>query len=125
MNWKRRLVFDCSEKNFRNFIHPMPLPSEIWNTLQRHLFPISSCLAARLFNPYHTVEPGLDRPAADSIRRENLKRYVECFVRPPRYLLVGEAPGWRGCRFSGVPFTSEAQLVEGTLPFAGRQSSNA
>jgi len=40
-------------------------------------------------------------------------------------MIVGEAPGWRGCRFSGVPFTSEAQLCDGALPFTGHQSSAA
>jgi hypothetical protein len=39
--------------------------------------------------------------------------------------LVGEAPGWHGCRFSGVPFTSELQLVEGRLPFSGQISSHS
>jgi uracil-DNA glycosylase len=35
-----------------------------------------------------------------------------------RYLLVGEAPGYRGARISGIPFTSERQ-VTGTGPAEG------
>lgn len=40
------------------------------------------------------------------------------------YLILGEAPGPHGCRFSGVPFTTEAQLLVGHLKFSGQQSSN-
>ena len=36
-------------------------------------------------------------------------------VRDAAVLLVGEAPGYRGARISGVPFTSERQL-SGTGP---------
>jgi hypothetical protein len=42
-------------------------------------------------------------------RRERLARYLEA-KRHARLLLVGEAPGFRGARVSGIPFTSERQL---------------
>jgi uracil-DNA glycosylase len=44
-----------------------------------------------------------------SVRRARLGVYLER-RRPARLLLVGEAPGYRGARVSGVPFTSERQL---------------
>ena len=75
-------------------------------------------------NPYSSVMPGLDLPSADEIRRENLRKYVLSISERPSTIIIGEAPGWRGCRFSGVPFTSEYQLCNGWLPFEGRQSSN-
>lgn len=103
----------------------MPLPDAIWSLFKEQLFPVASCQMTGLFNPYNSVELALDRPNADKIRRKNLRRYLDCFRRSPKLLLVGEAPGWRGCRFSGVPFTSEAQLAGGTHPFSGHQSSNA
>lgn len=56
--------------------------------------------------------------AAGDIRRANLTRYLERMAeRRPRLLLVGEAPGYRGCRVTGVPFTSESILLDGPSPF--------
>jgi hypothetical protein len=48
------------------------------------------------------------------LRRERLRQYLEARADAP-LLLVGEAPGYRGTRVSGVPFTSERQL-SGTGP---------
>lgn len=96
--------------------------NELWRLLEDRVFPVPS--TEILFNPYSTVDPDLDRPGADTIRRSNLLAYLGSFDRVPPVLIVGEAPGPRGCRFSGVPFTNEAQLLSGTHPFSGRQSSN-
>ena len=46
--------------------------------------------------------------------RRRLDAYLEA-RRHARILLVGEAPGYRGARISGLPFTSERQLT-GTGP---------
>jgi hypothetical protein len=43
------------------------------------------------------------------LRRERLRRYLEAH-EATELLLVGEAPGFRGARVSGIPFTSERQL---------------
>jgi uracil-DNA glycosylase len=43
-------------------------------------------------------------------RRERLAIYLEARAGAP-LLLVGEAPGYRGARVSGIPFTSERQLT--------------
>jgi uracil-DNA glycosylase len=47
--------------------------------------------------------------AKAGLRRERLARYLES-RRAAELLLVGEAPGYRGARVSGLPFTSERQL---------------
>lgn len=44
------------------------------------------------------------------MRRERLARYLDERADAP-LLLVGEAPGYRGARISGIPFTSERQLT--------------
>lgn len=48
------------------------------------------------------------------LRRERLAVYLE-EREGAEWLLVGEAPGYRGARVSGIPFTSERQLT-GTGP---------
>jgi hypothetical protein len=78
-----------------------------------------------LFNPYASEDGTADRPGAHRIRRANLRTYLRSFPVPPRILVIGEASGPWGCRFSGVPFTSELQLCTGRLPFDGRQSGSA
>lgn len=55
------------------------------------------------FNFYRNGE-GAER------RRERLVRYLEANAGAG-LVLVGEAPGFRGARISGIPFTSERQLT--------------
>jgi uracil-DNA glycosylase len=49
-----------------------------------------------------------------ALLRQRLAVYLDARAEA-RYLLVGEAPGYRGARVSGLPFTSERQLT-GTGP---------
>ncbi len=76
-----------------------------------------------LFNQYNDVEGTLDRTDAAGIRIRNLRNYLASIDSVPRILMVGEAPGPKGCRFSGVPFTSESQLCRREIHFWGQQSS--
>ena len=62
---------------------------------------------ACLFNPYVSAEPW------GAVKQGNLQLYLQhmqCIK--PSYLLVGEALGYRGGRLTGVPFTSEAILLQ-------------
>lgn len=52
--------------------------------------------------------------AGSELRRTRLAEYLER-RRGARFVLVGEAAGYRGARVSGLPFTSERQLT-GTGP---------
>jgi uracil-DNA glycosylase len=101
------------------------LLQDIWDFIQEWVFTADDCCEKPLFNFYHRCDLEVDLPGADLIRRENLRLYLQNFSEQPSVLVVGEAPGWRGCRFSGVPFTSQAQLLSGELPFAGRLSGCA
>jgi hypothetical protein len=44
-------------------------------------------------------------------RRRNLELYLEEMLdRAPKVLLLGEAPGFRGMRITGVPFTNRTMF---------------
>ncbi|KRE79294.1 uracil-DNA glycosylase [Arthrobacter sp. Soil763] len=50
---------------------------------------------------------------ANELRRQNLALYLqEVRERSPKILLLGEAPGFRGMRITGVPFTNRT-ILEG------------
>jgi uracil-DNA glycosylase len=64
---------------------------------------LATARIGRTFNQY------AEGPRAPLLRRR-LAAYLEARREAPM-LLVGEAPGYRGARVSGVPFTSERQLT--------------
>ncbi len=65
-----------------------------------------------VFNPWRDSDP-LDRGDGPRGRRNRLAAHLD---RDAKLLLVGEAPGYQGCHFSGIPFTSERLLCEGWVP---------
>lgn len=70
--------------------------------------------AIGLFNPW------VDRCVHDSEEHngpeQRLVRLAEHLDCQPKLILVGEAPGYQGCRYSGVAFTSERLVMEGAIP---------
>jgi hypothetical protein len=69
--------------------------------------------AANVFNPWRDSD-ARDRAPRRSMPRhrlDNLAAYLEARRDSARFLLLGEAPSHRGCRFSGVAFCSEHELV--------------
>lgn len=65
-----------------------------------------------VFNPWRDRDE-LDLPGGPFARRHRLMQHFAC---EPKFVLIGEAPGYQGCHFSGIPFTSERLLVEGKVP---------
>ena len=68
-------------------------------------------------NPYADEHPELDLPGGAAVRRANLRHYLDERAGA-RLLLVGEAIGYRGGRFSGMAFTSERLLARWGPPYA-------
>lgn len=101
----------------------VPAIASLWALCEAKLFATPS--SERLFNLYSDRHPELDREEAPAIRRNNLKRYFAAYAAVPSVLLLAEAPGPWGCRFSGVPLTSEAQLLDPEFPLQGEASSAA
>lgn len=67
-----------------------------------------------LFNPWRQ-DCAHDTPGnGPEERTERLAGHLNC--PHPQALLIGEAPGYQGCRYSGVAFTSERLLLDGAIP---------
>lgn len=100
---------------------PAPWARPLWELIEQALFPLPS--SDRLFNPYRDEDPAFDIPDAAAVRRANLLASLAALRRRPDVLVVGEAVGFRGARFSGVPLVSERMLAAGSCGFAGRPTS--
>src|SRR3954463_14833980 len=67
---------------------------------------VDALAAACIGNTFNFYRKGVRAP----LLRERLRTYLSAREEAP-LLLVGEAPGYRGARVSGLPFTSERQLT--------------
>ena len=63
-------------------------------------------------NFYRGYDPAIEIPDGPLIRQANLLAYLTS-RRQPQLMLLGEAPGYQGARFSGIAFTSERSLPSG------------
>lgn len=67
------------------------------------------------FNPWAETCPLQD--AGAHAPQDRQKRLIAHLGSPQiEIVLVGEAPGHKGCRYSGMAFTSEHLLMEGAIP---------
>jgi hypothetical protein len=66
-----------------------------------------------VFNPWRDYDDRdlMPRRTTPKLRRENMAAYLAERARNARFLLLGEAPSHRGCRFSGIAFCSEVEIV--------------
>jgi hypothetical protein len=84
----------------------------------------SLTLARKLVDTLPNGRPGLFNPWVDhcphdaegngpEAKLQRLALHLDC---EPEFILAGEAPGYQGCRYSGIAFTSERLLGEGAIP---------
>ncbi len=66
-----------------------------------------------LFNPYSAQCRYATEVNTPASRLARLALHLDCDAR---LVLLGEAVGYKGARYSGVTFTSEKQLVAGAIP---------
>lgn len=66
-----------------------------------------------LFNPWRDHCPHDAVGNGPNQKLERLALHLGC---EPQFILAGEAPGYQGCRYSGIAFTSERLLGEGVIP---------
>ncbi|PTX98509.1 uracil-DNA glycosylase [Opitutus sp. ER46] len=69
--------------------------------------------APQVFNPWTDEDPLDALGGASAGRVERLRAHFDC---KPAVVLLGEAPGYQGCHFSGIPFTNEKLILEGAIP---------
>jgi hypothetical protein len=73
--------------------------------------------AANVFNPWSTFDPAHDASRrAPGIRTRQLAAYLAERASRARLLLVAEAAGYQGAKFSGIAMTSERILLGHLAP---------
>ncbi len=87
----------------------MPSPS-----LNRFLKSLQSPTGPHTFNPWTHHDPSTD--LARTAPRDRLERLAAHLSIEAKYVFVGEAPGYQGCKVTGIPFTSERLVLEGLIP---------
>ena len=66
---------------------------------------------------FREADPALERDDGPALRRANATAYLNARAGRAPLLLVGEAMGYAGGRFSGIAFTAERTLIGWGEPF--------
>jgi hypothetical protein len=74
---------------------------------------LKSTFSPKLFNPWRDDCDDCRACNGPDAKLDRLAAHLAC---EPDFILCGEAPSHRGCRHSGIAFTSECQLLDGRIP---------
>jgi uracil-DNA glycosylase len=82
------------------------------NQLDRFLRLLKTSPSGAVFNPWWQIDSQNDiGPQCPAIRRKHLAAYFRERLGRTRLVVIGEALGYRGGHFSGIPMTSERMLL--------------
>jgi len=82
---------------------------------ERFLADLQALQLPGCFNPWTDIDEDFDIPEdGPGARRRRLAAHLDC--PDAKLILIGEAPGYQGCRASGLGFTSEALILDGAIP---------
>lgn len=82
--------------------------------IDRFIEAIASPQHLNMHNPWRDRCDTELHEGGQALRKQRLKRHL--MAPNPRLLIIGEAPGYQGCRYSGLAFTSERLLMERAIP---------
>jgi uracil-DNA glycosylase len=74
---------------------------------------LKSAFSPELFNPWRDHCTDCKPCNGPDAKLARLAAHLACV---PEFILCGEAPSHRGCRHSGIAFTSECLLLSGAIP---------
>src|SRR6266853_646118 len=81
-------------------------------SIEKFLRRLKKSPSGAVFNPWWQVDEENDiGPRAPGIRRKQLCAYLSERLGKVRFAVIGEALGYRGGHFSGIPMTSERLLL--------------
>jgi uracil-DNA glycosylase len=88
------------------------LPVVGMDSLQQFLKLLRKSPPGAVFNPWWEVDERNDiGPGAPAIRRKQLRAYLQQRLGRAKLAIIGEALGYRGGHFTGIPMTSERMLL--------------
>jgi uracil-DNA glycosylase len=82
--------------------------------MQSFLGILKSATGEHVFNPWVHRDPTTD--ISLTATRDRLARLTAHLSTRARYVLIGEAAGYQGCKVTGIPFTSERLILESRIP---------
>jgi hypothetical protein len=80
-------------------------------TLKNFIENLQKYKANDVYNPWSDTDPIYDVKDSAAIKTKQLTRYLEQRIPKAKYIMIAEALGFQGGRFSGIAMTSERIMI--------------